>query len=152
MINFLPPEAYVLSSSLLLFSRRVMSGSLRPHGLQHTRPPCLSPWACPSSRSWHRHCHPVISSSNALFSFCPQSCPAPGTFPRSHVCIRWPQYWSFSSSPSSKYSVLSALGIDWFDLPVQETVSAYNFLNSISGGQRSLIRYSPWGQKEVDTT
>ena len=28
---------------LLLFSRQVMSDSLQPHGLQHTRPPCPSP-------------------------------------------------------------------------------------------------------------
>ena len=42
-----------------------MSDSLRPHGLQHTRPPCPSPApgvysdSCPLSR-W---CHPTISSS-----------------------------------------------------------------------------------------
>ena len=46
-------------------SRSVMSNSLRPHELQHTRPPCPSPTprvysnSCPSSR-W---CHPAISSS-----------------------------------------------------------------------------------------
>ena len=28
---------------LVQFSHSVMSGSLRPHGLQHTRSPCLSP-------------------------------------------------------------------------------------------------------------
>ena len=47
------------------FSRSVMSDSLRPHELQHARPPCPSPTpgvhpdSCPSSR-W---CHPAISSS-----------------------------------------------------------------------------------------
>ena len=46
------------------FSRSVMSYSLEPHKLQHTRPPCPSPTPgvhtnpCPSSR-W---CHPTISS------------------------------------------------------------------------------------------
>ena len=52
------------------FSCSVVSDSLRPHGLQHTRLPCpsLAPGAfsnsCPSSR-W---CHPTISSSVVPFS------------------------------------------------------------------------------------
>ena len=47
------------------FSYSVVSDSLRPHGLQHSRLPCPSPTpgvysnSCPSSR-W---CHPAISSS-----------------------------------------------------------------------------------------
>ena len=51
--------------SSVQFSRSVMSDSLRPHGLQHARPPCPSPApgvypnSCPSS--WW--CHPAISSS-----------------------------------------------------------------------------------------
>ena len=46
------------------FSRSVVSDSLRPHELQHARPPCPSPSpgihsdSCPSS-PW---CHPAISS------------------------------------------------------------------------------------------
>ena len=62
----------------LLFSRSVMSDSLRPHESQHARPPCPSPTprvysnSCPSSR-W---CHPAISSSVVPFSSCLQSCPA----------------------------------------------------------------------------
>ena len=37
--------------------------------------------------------------------------------------IRWPQYWSFSTSPSNEYSGLISLKIDWFDfLVVQETL------------------------------
>ena len=52
------------------FSCSVMSVFLRPHGLQHTRPPCLSPTpraysnSCPLSQ-W---CHPTISSSVIPFS------------------------------------------------------------------------------------
>ena len=36
----------------------------------------------------------------------------------SALCIRWPEYWSFSFSlsPSSEYSGLISLKIDWFDL------------------------------------
>ena len=75
---------FFCDSVMLLFSLPVMSDSLWPHGLQHTRPPCpsLSPRVCPSSVSLHRWCHPAISSSDALF-FCPQSFPVSGTFPMS---------------------------------------------------------------------
>ena len=34
----------------------------------------------------------------------------------SFACIRWPKYCSFSISPSSEYSGLIFLKIDWFDL------------------------------------
>ena len=49
---------------------------------QHARPPCPSPSpkVCPSSCPLHRWCHPATSSSEAHFSFCPQSFPASGTF------------------------------------------------------------------------
>ena len=41
----------IKTASLLLFSRSVMPDSLQPHGLQHTRLPCLSlsPEVCSSS-------------------------------------------------------------------------------------------------------
>ena len=70
--------------ALLLFSCPGMSNSLWPHGLQHVRYPCPS-GVCPSSRLLHQWCHPAISSSDALFSSCPQSFPASGTFPMSHL-------------------------------------------------------------------
>ena len=67
---------------LLLFRHPVLSNSLWPHGLQHARPPCPSSSlrVCPRSCPLHRWCHPAISSSDTLFSFCPQSFPALGTF------------------------------------------------------------------------
>ena len=34
--------------------------------------------------------------------------------------IRWPKYWSFSISPSNKYSGLVSFRIDWFDLPAAQ--------------------------------
>ena len=61
-----------------------MSNSLRPQGLQHTRPPCPSPTprvysnSCPLSR-WY---HPTISSSVIPFSSCLQSFPASVSFQR----------------------------------------------------------------------
>ena len=67
----------------MLFSPQVVSHSLWSHGLQHAMPPCPppSPGVCPSSCPLHRWCHPTISSSDALFSFCFQSFPASGSFP-----------------------------------------------------------------------
>ena len=55
-----------LTFSSVQFSHSVVSDSLRPHELQHARPPCPSPTpgvypnSCPSSQ-W---CHPAISSSS----------------------------------------------------------------------------------------
>ena len=48
-----------------------MSDSLWPHGLQHTRLPCLSPTprACSNSYLLSRWCHPTISSSVISFSW-----------------------------------------------------------------------------------
>ena len=56
-------------AELLLFSCPVVSNSLRPHGLQHARPPCPSPspGVHPSSCPLHQWCHPAISSSDTLF-------------------------------------------------------------------------------------
>ena len=45
----------------------------------------------------------------------------------SALCIRWPQYWSFSFSISlsNEYSGLTSFRIDWFDLlAVQETLKS----------------------------
>ena len=65
-----------------MFSHPIMSDSLRPRGLQHVRPPhpSPSPRVCPSSCSLHRWCHPAISSSDALFSFCPNLSQHQGLF------------------------------------------------------------------------
>ena len=71
------------STHRVLFSCPIVFDSLWPHGLQHAMPSCPSPSPRigPTSCSLHWWCHPAISSSDALFSFCPQSFPASGTFP-----------------------------------------------------------------------
>ena len=65
------------------FSHSVVSNSLRPHGLQHARLPCLSPnpRACSNSCPLNRWCYPTISSSVVPFSSCLQSFPVLGSFP-----------------------------------------------------------------------
>ena len=103
-----------VSKPSVQFSSSVVSDSLRPHGLQHTRPPCPSPTpgvysnSCPSSR-W---CHPTISSSVVLFSSCPQSFPASGTFQMSQLFASGGQNIGVSASTS----VLPMKTQDWSPL------------------------------------
>ena len=99
------------AASSVQFSHSVVSDSLRPLGLQHTRSPCPSPTpraysdSCPS----HQWCHPTISSSIVPLLLLPSIIPSIRVFSNELVlCIRWPKYWSFSFSisPSNEYSGL----------------------------------------------
>ena len=93
-------------NSLLLnsfqFTRSVVSDSLWPHGLQHTRLPCRSstPRASLNSCPLSQWCYPTISSNESVLH------------------IRWLKYWGFSFSiiPSNEYSGLISFRMDWFDL------------------------------------
>ena len=103
------------------FSHSVKSNSLRPHGLQHIRPPCPSPTpgvysnSCPSS--WW--CHPTISSSVIPFSFCLQSFSASGSFPVSQLFTSGGQ----SIGASALASVLPVNIQDWFPLGLTGLIS-----------------------------
>ena len=96
------------------FSRSVMSDSLQPHGLKHSRLPCPSPTlgpylnSCPSRR-W---CHPTISSSVLPFSSHLQFFPASGPFPVSQFFASGGQ----SIGVSASASVLPMNIQDWFPL------------------------------------
>ena len=100
--------------SSIQFSHSVVSNSLQSQELQHTRAPCLSPAPgvhpnpCPSCR-W---CHPTISSSVFLFSFCPQSFPASGSFQMSQLFASGGQ----SIGVSASASVLPMNTQDWSPL------------------------------------
>ena len=61
----IPPTATGVIFSSVQFSCSVVSDSLRPHELQHARPPCPSPTPGhhPDSRPSSQWCHPAISSS-----------------------------------------------------------------------------------------
>ena len=80
--------------SSVQFSSSVVSDTLRPHGLQHARFPCLSPTpgAYSNSCPLHQSCHPTISFSVIPFSSHLQSFPASGSFPMS---------WFFTSGGQS---------------------------------------------------
>ena len=85
----------------LLFSHSVVSDSLRPCGLQHTRLPCpsLSPGVCPNSCPLSWWCHPTISFSVDPFSSSLRSFPASGSFQMS---------WLFASGGQSIGASVSA--------------------------------------------
>ena len=96
------------------FSHSVVYDSLRPHGLQHTRPPCPSPTprvysnSCPLCR-W---CHPTILSSVVPFSSHLQSFPASRSFQISQFFESGGQ----SIGVSASASVLPKNIQDWFPL------------------------------------
>ena len=116
--------------SSVQFSRSVVSDSMRPHEPQHARPPCPSPTPGvhpkPCPLNWR--CHPNISFSVALFSFCLESFPASGSFPMSQLFASGGQSIGASASASvlsSEYSELISFRIDWFDLlTVQGTLKS----------------------------
>ena len=84
------------------FSCSVVSDSLQPHGLQHSRPFCPSPTlgayenSCPLSR-W---CHLTISSSVITFSSHLQSFPTSGSFQMSQFFASGGQRIGVSASAS----------------------------------------------------
>ena len=102
------------SLSSVQFSHSVVSDSLQPHELQHTRPPCPSPTpgvysnSCPLSR-W---CRPTVSLSVVPVSSRLQSFPASGSFPMSQLFSSGSQ----SIGVSASTSVLPMNMQDWFPL------------------------------------
>ena len=96
------------------FSHSVVSDSLWPHGLRHTRPPCPAPTprVCSNSCSLSPWCRPAISSSVVPFSSCLQSFPASGSFQMSQFFTLGGQ----SIGVSASTSVLPMHVQDWFPL------------------------------------
>ena len=90
-----------------------MSDPLRPHGLQHARPPCRSPTprvysdSCPLCQWCHNHlilCHPLL--------LLPSVFPSSGSFPMSHFFTSGGQ----STGVSALASVLPMNIQDWSPL------------------------------------
>ena len=125
------------------FSRSVVSHSLQPHGLLHTRPSCPSPTpgvysnSCPLSR-W---CHPTISSSVVPFSSCLQSCPASGFFPMRQFFASGSQ----SIGVSASTSILPMNTQDWSPLEWLDLLAAQGTLKSLlqhHSSKASILRHS----------
>ena len=113
--------------SSVQFSRSVVSDSLWPYESQHARPPCPSSLleVCQSSCPLHWWCHQAISSSDTLFSFCPESFPTSGTFLMSQL---------FSSGDQNTGASASILPMNiqgWFALRLTGLISLSKGLSGI---------------------
>ena len=111
------------------FSHSVVSDSLRPHKLQHARPPCPSPTprvhSLTSIESVMPSSHLILSRPLLLLPSIP---PRIRVFSNeSALCIRWPKYWSFTFniSLSNEHPGLISFRKDWLDhLAVQGTLKS----------------------------
>ena len=114
----------VITITTNVFSHKVISDSLWPHGLQHPRLPCpsLSPEIC--SNSW---CHPTISSSGIPFFSCPQSFLASGSFPVSGLFASGVHNIGASASAS----VLPVTIQGWFPLGLTGLILLSNGLSRV---------------------
>ena len=116
--------------------------TLRPHGLQHARPPCPPvPRACSNSCPSSRWCHPTISSSASPFSSCVQSFPASGSFPMSQFFTSGGQ----SIGVSASASVLPINIQDWFPLGWTDLLAVQGTLKSLlqyHSSEASILRHS----------
>ena len=126
------------------FSQSVMSDSLEPHGLQHTRLLSIT-----NSQSLLKlmSIKPVMPSNQLILHhpllLLPSILPSIRGFSNGSVLhLRWPKYWSFNFriSPSNEYSGPISLRMDWFDLlEVQGTLKS---LLQYHGSKASLLQLS----------
>ena len=125
------------------FSHSVMSHSLWPHGLQHTRLLCPSPTSgtysnsCPLCQWWN----PTISSSVIPFSSHLQSFPASGSFQMSQFFTSGDQSIGASTSTSVRpMNIQGWFHLGWFDLlAVQGTLKS---LLQQHSSKASILLYS----------
>ena len=111
-----------------------MCDSLRPHGLQHARPPYPSP--TPGFHSNSTSIESVMPSSHLTLCrpllLLPSIPPSVRVFSNeSTLHMRWPKYWSFSCSiiPSKEHPGQISFRIDWLDLLV------------VQGTHKSLLQH-----------
>ena len=133
----------------------IMSDSLWPHGLQHSRLPC--PSLFPNLLKL-KSIESVMPSNHLIL--CHPVLPLPFIFPsirvfysESALPIRWPKYWSFifSISPSNEYSGLISFRIDWLDLlAVQGTLKSL-LQHHISKHQFFSAQLSLWSNSHIHT-
>ena len=110
----------IVKFSSVQFSRSVISNSLWPHGLQHTRLSCHHQLLELAQTHVHRvsdaiqSSHPLLSPSPPAFNLSQHR-----SFPRSQFFISGGQSigsFSFGISPSNERSGLISFRMDWFDL------------------------------------
>ena len=115
---------------LVQFSHSVMSDSLRPHELQHTRPSL----SITNSRSPPKPMSIKLMIPSNHLILCRPLLLRPSIFPiirvfsdKSALCIKWPKYWNFSFniSPFSEHPGQVSFRMDWLDLlAVQGTLKS----------------------------
>ena len=130
LICFTYSLCFSTTISSVQFIRLVISDSLRPHELQHTRPPCPSP--TPGVHSKFTSVESLMPSSHVILCrpllLLPPVSPSVRVFSsESTLCMRWPKYRSFSFSiiPAQEHPGLISFRMDWLDLPaVQGTLKS----------------------------
>ena len=122
------------------FSHSLVSDSLKPHGVQHSRLPCPSPTlgACSNSCSLSRWCYPTISSSVVPFSSCLQSFPASESFQISQFFTSGSQ----SIGVSTSASVLPKNIQDWFPLGSPSSQGTLKSLLQHHSSKASILQCS----------
>ena len=122
----------------LLFSRSVMSNSLRPMTacqalLSFTVSQSLLKLMSVMPSNHLSLCHSLLLLSSIFSSIRVSS-------NESALCIRWPKYWSFSFSisPSNEYSGLISFRNDWLDLLVRSIQGKNSIQDSIQGKNHSF--------------
>ena len=147
--TLLPPRP-----SSLQFSHSVVSDYLRPHELQHARPPCLS-----ITNSWSLLMSiESVMPSNHL-NLCPPLLLLPSIFPsirvfssESDLHIRWPKYWSFSFSiiSSNEYSGLISFRMTgWIFLQPKELSKVSS--TTTQKHQFFCVQLSLWSNSHIHT-
>ena len=113
---------------------------MRPHELQHARPPCPAPTARVHSDSVMPSSHLILCRPLILLPPIP---PSIRVFPNeSTLLMRWPKYWSFSFSIilSKEHPGLISFRMDWLDLlAVQGTLKS---LLQHHSSKASILRLS----------
>ena len=133
----------------------IVSDSLWPRGLQHTRLPCppLSPGACSNSCQLSQWCHPIISSSVVPFS-CLQSFPASGSFPMSQFFASGGQSIGASASASVlplNIQGLFLLGLTGFISLLSTGLSRVFFNTTVQKHQFSSAQPYLWSNSHICT-
>ena len=90
-------------------------------------------------------CHPLI--------FLVSVCPRIRIFSNElALCISWPRYWSFSTSPSNEYSGVILFRIYWFDSLQSKEFSRVFSSTTVWKHQFFSIQPSLWSNSPICTT